>query len=67
VDEAIAFTREYIRFVRERMGQAVENFTPFEQAYRETDWSRYEDMPAFDASNRGNAYRIYLEMEAAQF
>jgi hypothetical protein len=24
-------------------------------------------MPAFDASNRGNAYRIYLEMEAKSF
>jgi glyoxylase-like metal-dependent hydrolase (beta-lactamase superfamily II) len=67
VGEAIAFTEEYIRFVRQRMGEAVEAFKPFDQAYAETDWSRYEDMPAFEASNRGNAYRIYLEMEAAQF
>jgi glyoxylase-like metal-dependent hydrolase (beta-lactamase superfamily II) len=67
VDDAIAFTEEYIRFVRERMGEAVSDFIAFDQAYAKTDWSRYEDMPAFDASNRGNAYRIYLEMEAAQF
>ena len=67
MEEAIAFTRDYIQYVREQMGAAVENFVSFEQAYRETDWSRYEDMPAFDASNRGNAYRIYLEMEQAQF
>jgi glyoxylase-like metal-dependent hydrolase (beta-lactamase superfamily II) len=67
VSEAIAFTKGYIEFLRENMGKAVENFVPFEQAYRDTDWSRYADMPAFDASNRGNAYRIYLEMEAEQF
>lgn len=67
VDQAIRFTRGYIRFVREKMGEAVENFVPFDQAYRETDWSRFADLPAFEASNRGNAYRIYLEMEAEQF
>jgi hypothetical protein len=27
----------------------------------------YKDMPAFEDSNRGNAYRIYLEMEAEAF
>ena len=27
----------------------------------------YQDLPAFDASNRGNAFRIFLEMEAASF
>lgn len=64
---AIAMTRDYIQFLRTRMGQAVEDFTPFDQAYRSTDWSKYQDLPAFDASNRGNAYRIYLEMEAESF
>ena len=43
------------------------NFIPFDEAYESTDWSKYKDMPAFDDSNRGNAYRIYLEMEAATF
>jgi glyoxylase-like metal-dependent hydrolase (beta-lactamase superfamily II) len=67
VGEAIAFTKGYIEFVREHMGKAVEDFVSFDQTYRETDWSRYAEMPAFEASNRGNAYRIYLEMEAEQF
>ncbi len=65
--EAIAMTRGYIEFLREQMGQAVADFTPFAEAYENTDWSQYRDLPAFDASNRGNAYRIYLEMEAESF
>jgi glyoxylase-like metal-dependent hydrolase (beta-lactamase superfamily II) len=66
LEEAAAFTRDYISFLRERMGEAVADFVPFEQAYAQTDWSRFEGLPAFDATNRGNAYRIYLEMEREQ-
>lgn len=64
VHKAINFTQGYLKYVRESMAQAVEDFAPFDEAYEDTDWSDYKDMPAFDASNRGNAYRIYLEMEA---
>ena len=46
------------------MARAVRDLVPFDEAYRNTDWSRYEKLPAFDASNRGNAYRIYLDEEA---
>lgn len=67
VHEAISFTQDYLQHVRKNMSRAAENFVPFDEAYRDTDWSEYEDMPAFDASNRGNAYRIYLEMEAGGF
>jgi glyoxylase-like metal-dependent hydrolase (beta-lactamase superfamily II) len=67
VIEAVSATRDYIEYLREAMRGAVADFVPFDEAYEATDWSAYEDMPAFDASNRGNAYRIYLEMEAAQF
>ena len=67
VEEAAAFTRGYLRFVRQRMGAAVRDFVPFAEAYERTDWSRYADLPAFDASNRGNAYRVYLEMEESAF
>jgi glyoxylase-like metal-dependent hydrolase (beta-lactamase superfamily II) len=65
--EAIAATRGYIDYVRAAMRKAVEDFVPFDKAYEETDWSKYRDLPAFKASNRGNAYRIYLEMEAESF
>jgi len=53
--------------VRDAMGKAVQDWTDFDAAYDRTDWSKYKDLPAFDANNRGNAYRIYLEMEQAQF
>jgi glyoxylase-like metal-dependent hydrolase (beta-lactamase superfamily II) len=64
---AVATTRDYIEFVRSEMRKAVADFVPFDEAYDATDWSAYKSMPAFDASNRGNAYRIYLEMEAESF
>jgi glyoxylase-like metal-dependent hydrolase (beta-lactamase superfamily II) len=65
--EAIAFTRDYIEFVRGAMGKAVENWSDFDTAYQQTDWSKYQDMPAFSSNNRGNAYRVFLEMEQEQF
>ncbi len=65
--EAIAFTRDYIQYVRDAMQQAVDNWTDFDAAYPKVDWSRYEKLPAFTSNNRGNAYRIYLDLEQAQF
>jgi len=65
--QAIAFTRDYIEYVRAAMQKAVESWIDFDVAYRETDWSKYANMPAFEANNRGNAYRIFLELEQSQF
>jgi glyoxylase-like metal-dependent hydrolase (beta-lactamase superfamily II) len=67
VGAAVAATRDYILFVREKMREAVADFVPFDEAYEAVDWSDYADLPAFAASNRGNAFRIYLEMEAQSF
>ena len=39
----------------------------FRHRLGEADWSKYLDMPAFSSNNRGNAYRIYLELEQSQF
>lgn len=64
---AIAFTRDYITYVRAAMAKAVADWAEFDLAYASTDWSKYKDVPAFATNNRGNAYRIYLEMERAQF
>lgn len=60
---ALDFTYDYISFVRSEMQRAVENWVPFEDAYQQTDWSRYASLPAFEASNKANAYRVYLDME----
>lgn len=62
--QVVEATRGYLLFVRQAMAAAVKNFVPFDEAYRSTDWSKYSKLPAFDASNRGNAYRIYLEEES---
>lgn len=59
----LTLTREYLRFLRREMGRAVEELMPFEEAYRRTDWSRFEKVPAFEAANRVNAYGQYLRME----
>ncbi len=67
MSKAIAFTHGYLEFVRAAMRTAVQSFVPFDEAYASTDWSAYRQLPAFEASNRGNAYRIYLEMEAESF
>lgn len=56
-------TRDYLTFLRKQMGQAVENFESFEQAYREIDWSQFKAEPTFGVANRRNAYNVYLEME----
>lgn len=59
----IGTTRDYLRHLRTTMGNAVENFVPFEEAYEKTDWSAFEAMPMFGPANRMNAYNTYLLLE----
>jgi glyoxylase-like metal-dependent hydrolase (beta-lactamase superfamily II) len=65
--EAISFTKDYIAYVRTAMAKAVDDWVDFDAAYQATDWSRYAKLPAFASNNRGNAYRIYLELQSGQF
>lgn len=60
---AIQLTRRYLAYLRQQMGAAVAELTPFDEAYRHTDWSTFASQKAFAAANRGNAYRVYLSME----
>ena len=62
--EDIAFTREYIKYLRESMSAAAINMDSFEDAYKQADWSEYEGMPLFKAANRMNAYNVYLSIQA---
>lgn len=64
---SISFTKDYLEYVINAMKTGLQNGQSFEEAYKSTDWSKYENMPAFNASNRGNAYRIYLELEPEYF
>lgn len=59
----MAFTRDYLLYLRKTMGEAVAAMTPFDEAYAAVDWSRYRDYPAFEQANRLNAYETYLRME----
>ncbi|MGV3743084.1 MAG: MBL fold metallo-hydrolase [Burkholderiaceae bacterium] len=56
-------TRDYLIFLREQMGKAVEEMLPFDEAYGKVDWSRFRSYPAFEQANRINAYGTYLLME----
>lgn len=56
-------TRDYLTFIRQQMGAAVQNFLTFDEAYQQVDWSRFEGEATFDAANRRNAYNVYLQME----
>lgn len=61
--EDLTLTRDYLRFLRDAMGEAARNLEPFDEAYARVDWSRFEHLPLFQAANRMNAYNTYLLME----
>jgi glyoxylase-like metal-dependent hydrolase (beta-lactamase superfamily II) len=63
VQRDLVLTRDYLKFLRQSMGDAVANLQPFEDAYAATDWSRFKSLPAFEQANRINAWGTYLRME----
>ncbi len=56
-------TRDYLAYLRQTMGAAAREMTPFDEAYKATDWTMYEHLPLFGPANRMNAYNTYLLME----
>ncbi|HLW04275.1 MAG TPA: MBL fold metallo-hydrolase [Azoarcus sp.] len=60
----LTLTRDYLRFLRKTMGEAVADLKSFDEAYADTDWSAWEKLPAFREANRLNAYNVFLQMEA---
>ena len=62
--EDIAFTRNYLKYLRESMSTAAINMDLFDAAYKQANWSEYEGMPLFKAANRMNAYNVYLSIQA---
>ena len=59
----MVLTRDYLVYLRDRMGEAARNMEPFDEAYARTDWSRFSGLPLFQMANRMNAYNTYLLME----
>lgn len=66
-NRAITDMRNYLAYLRESMGSAVEEMIQFEDVYDTIDWSRFEHLPAFREANRRNALQVYLSMEAESF
>lgn len=63
VHQDLKLTRDYLRFLRQRMGKAALDMEDFDSAYAHTDWSAFAALPTFSEANRGNAYSVYLEMQ----
>lgn len=61
----IRFVRDYLVYLRTSMSKAAQDLTPFNEAYDQTDWSRFEHVPMFRYANRMNAYNTYLLLEQA--
>ena len=59
----IGMVRDYLKFLRQSMGEAARDLVPFEDAYQETDWGVWKSVPMFKFANRMNAYNTYLLME----
>lgn len=60
----LRLTRDYLAYLREKMGAAAKDLEHFDIAYRSTDWSRFAHLPAFEAVNRSNAYNTYIRMQS---
>ncbi len=60
---AIKLTKSYLQYMREVMGNAVEEMMEFVEAYEDTDWSNFENLPAFSSVNRLNANTVFLSLE----
>jgi glyoxylase-like metal-dependent hydrolase (beta-lactamase superfamily II) len=59
----LVLTRDYLLYLRQTMGRAVKELQAFDEAYAQTDWSKYRSLPAFEPANRINAYGTYLLLE----
>lgn len=59
----IGMVRDYLKYLRQTMGEAADGLVPFDEAYAETDWSAWENTPMFKFANRMNAYNTYLLKE----
>ena len=59
----IRLTRDYLVYLREKMGAAALDLEDFDVAYKKTDWSRFSHLPVFDVANRRNAFNTFIRMQ----
>ena len=62
--ESTDLTYRYLNFLIQHLSAGVEEMEPFDKVYRDIDWSDFSDEVAFEASNRKNAYAVYLYLES---
>ncbi len=62
-EKAITLTRDYLAYLRKQLGSGVEEMMSFAEVYESIDWSPFEQLPAFHAGNRINAYQVFLSLE----
>jgi glyoxylase-like metal-dependent hydrolase (beta-lactamase superfamily II) len=62
-NQSITQTRRYLSFLRKTMKAAVDELQSFDEVYAATDWSEFENLPAFKEANRRNAYQVFLSIE----
>ncbi|WP_172597625.1 MBL fold metallo-hydrolase [Sulfuriflexus mobilis] len=62
-NQSITQTRRYLSFLRDTMKVAVDELQSFDEVYAATDWSEFENLPAFKEANRRNAYQVFLSIE----
>ncbi len=60
----LRMTRDYLVFLREKMGAAAAELEDFDVVYKRTDWSRFAHLPVFDEANRRNAWITYIRMQS---
>jgi glyoxylase-like metal-dependent hydrolase (beta-lactamase superfamily II) len=61
--ETMTLTYEYLNFLIDQFTPVVEDMEEFDTAYQKIDWSKYENLPAFEEANRRNAYSAFLYLE----
>jgi hypothetical protein len=59
----LQLTRDYLVYLRQKMGAAADELEDFEVAYKKTDGSRFSHLPAFNEANRRNAYNTYIRIQ----
>jgi len=64
VEDDLKMTRSYLQFLRHHMGEAAAQLESFDEAYANTDWAAFSNLPTFADANRRNAYSVFLEMQA---
>ncbi len=61
--KAIILTRDYLAYLRDKLGIGVQEMMSFDEVYESIDWGSFKTLPAFEIGNRINAYQVFLSLE----